>query len=69
MSLTEQTLRNKWMVLFTAPVSEGQLVGRKGSHKFIIMVVVPYAPSIVSPESHLKYSTWSQLVKLSTVEF
>jgi hypothetical protein len=54
MSLIEQTLRNKWMVLFTALVSEGHLVGRKRSHKFIIMVVVPYAPSIVSPESHLK---------------
>ena len=54
MSLIEQILRNKWMVLFTAPVSEGRLVGRKGPHKFIIMVVVPYAPSIVSPESHLK---------------
>jgi len=54
MSLIEQTLRNKWMVLFTAPVSEGHIVRRKGSHKFSIMVVVPYAPSIVSPESHLK---------------
>lgn len=54
MSLTEQTLRNKWMVLFTASISEGQLVGRKGPHKIIIMVVVPYAPSIVSPEFHLK---------------
>lgn len=54
MSLIEQTLRNKWMELFTAPVSEDQLVGRYVSHKFIIMVVVPYAPSMVSPESHLK---------------
>ena len=54
MSLIEQTARNKWMVLLVASVSEIHLMGRKGSHKFIIMVVVPYAPSIVSPESHLK---------------
>ena len=54
MSLIEQTLRNKWIVLFTVLVSESHLDGRKDSHKFIIMVVVPYAPSIVSPESHLK---------------
>ena len=54
MRLIEQTLRNKWMELFAAPVSEGRLVERYVSHKFIIMVVVPYAPSIVSPESHLK---------------